>query len=462
MEVPLIFLQDSVQPIVARGIANAKAHDINVHHGVQNLASGDCALECMIDGISTRECFHEVLDGTPDFWRRKWFTEAENLAYAFYNAGMTEEDWRAEWNVLKESGQYEYNLGDLILPVIAHCTEKDILIFNTSLAAHAPIFVVEASLLSGRKANTEIPVILAYDQSHYESLVPDTDMDIEKSIELKRSFVDGKYSRIISDIPALMAHGTTVQKSYAKVVQENGGDKGGSEKLENALFSAVETNRNRQPGDIVDKSVKNTDSVKGHGVLKSRFKIKNKNRAVPGSSKHNENSKERCTDKHKQVKERLKGRIDSEDNAKSKAKSSSPPKKRYKGLENELSLYNRFDSLSDLQTEDEDVCVLDLEALKSKKKKERTDEQQARYCFLMKLQRNEKKKISMSRLREGRTSNEKAINQKKNTEAKARSRAQRTTEEKIAANKKNAEAMARSRAKETSAEEKKRKYPCLD
>ena len=86
MEVPLVFLQDSVQPIVARGIANAKAHDINVHHGVQNLASGDCALECMIDGISTREWFHEVLDGTPDFWRRKWFTEAENLAYAIYNA----------------------------------------------------------------------------------------------------------------------------------------------------------------------------------------------------------------------------------------------------------------------------------------------------------------------------------------------------------------------------------------
>ena len=160
MKVPMVFQLDNVQTIVEKGIANAKAHDINVHHGVQNLAGGDCALECMIDGISTRECFHEVLDGTPAFWRRKWFTEAENLAYAFCDAGMTEEDWRAEWNILKESGQYEYNLGDLILPVIAHCTKKDVLIFNTSQAAHSTIFVVEASLLNGRKANTEIPVLI--------------------------------------------------------------------------------------------------------------------------------------------------------------------------------------------------------------------------------------------------------------------------------------------------------------
>ena len=41
----------------------------------------------------------------------------------------------------------------------------------------------------------------------------------------------------------------------------------------------------------------------------------------------------------------------------------------------------------------------------------------------------------MSRLREGRSSDEKAATQKMNTEAKARSRAERTTEEKNAENK---------------------------
>ena len=59
---------------------------------------------------------------------------------------MEEDDWRAAWDVLKNSGEYEYVLGDLILPAVAHCTEKDILIFNTSPRAHSPIFSLEPDL----------------------------------------------------------------------------------------------------------------------------------------------------------------------------------------------------------------------------------------------------------------------------------------------------------------------------
>jgi hypothetical protein len=203
MEISLQNLSESVKPIVERGIANAKCHGIKLHPGVQNLASGDCALECMIDGISTRQCFEETFDGTPAFWRNKWFTEAEDLAFAFYDAGMTEDEWRAAWDILKISGQYEYVLGDLILPVIAHCTQKDVLIFNTSPRAHAPIFVVEASTLGQRLPNTEIPVVMAYDQSHFESLVPDTEEDIHKTIQLKKRFLEGHYHTGIADIPFL-------------------------------------------------------------------------------------------------------------------------------------------------------------------------------------------------------------------------------------------------------------------
>ena len=80
--------------MVNRGISNAKFHGINLHHGVQNLANGDCALECMIDGVNTRECFPENFDGTPAFWRKKWFTEAETLAFNFYDGGMSKENWK--------------------------------------------------------------------------------------------------------------------------------------------------------------------------------------------------------------------------------------------------------------------------------------------------------------------------------------------------------------------------------
>ena len=203
MESSLMNLKESVRPMVERGISNARSHGINVHHGVPNLADGDCAIESMIDGISTQSCFEEVYEGTPEFWRRKWFTEAEDLAFQYYDAGLNQDEWRAAWNILKNSKEYEYVLGDLILPTIAHCTKKDILVFNASPRAHSPIFVIEASSSGGNGANTEIPVILVYDYSHYESLVPDTEADIQKVVDLKKSFLDGLYEKRCIDIPVL-------------------------------------------------------------------------------------------------------------------------------------------------------------------------------------------------------------------------------------------------------------------
>ena len=99
MEVSFQNLRESVKPIIERGVANAKSHGINVHPGVENLASGDCAIECMIDGISTRKCFGQIYDGTPAYWRNKWFTEVEDLAFAFYDAGMHELQWRAQLGI---------------------------------------------------------------------------------------------------------------------------------------------------------------------------------------------------------------------------------------------------------------------------------------------------------------------------------------------------------------------------
>ena len=218
MEISLQNLRESVKPIIEKGIANAKSHGINLHPGVLNLANGDCALECMIDGINTRNCFEETYDGTPNDWRLKWFTEVEDLAFNFFDAGMSRDEWDKAWSVLKTSGAYEYVLGDLIIPSIAHCTRKDVLIFNTSPRAHSPIFVVEASTLGNRPANTDIPVIMAYDQSHYESLVPDTDDDILKTIALKKNYLEGKYERKNNDVPILREQIQEQNLTYAASV----------------------------------------------------------------------------------------------------------------------------------------------------------------------------------------------------------------------------------------------------
>ena len=122
-----------------------------------------------------------------------------NIIYDFL--GMSKLQWRDACAILKESGAYEYSLGDLVLPGIAHCTKKDVLIFNTSTSAHSPLYVVKASTF-GASPNTEIPICLAYDLSHYEMLVPETDIDIQKTIELKNKVLHNEYHSTFEELPA--------------------------------------------------------------------------------------------------------------------------------------------------------------------------------------------------------------------------------------------------------------------
>ena len=55
-------------------------------------------------------------------------TEVENKAYRDWNCGYSELEWLEEWHKLKNSRYYECKLGDLILPGVAHCIQKDVLI----------------------------------------------------------------------------------------------------------------------------------------------------------------------------------------------------------------------------------------------------------------------------------------------------------------------------------------------
>ena len=70
-----------------------------------------------------------------------------------------------------ESGAYERGVfGDLMLLAIACGTKKFILIFNTHLdSPHDPIYVCDPRKF-GVEPDSDIPIVLAYDLSHYESL----------------------------------------------------------------------------------------------------------------------------------------------------------------------------------------------------------------------------------------------------------------------------------------------------
>ena len=99
-----------------------------------------------------------------------------------------------------ESSNTNVVVGDFVLPGIAHCIRKNILIFNTSPNAACPVQVVPASNF-GRIANTNVSVCLAYYQSHYEPLVPSSSEDIAKTIFLATQVLDGSYNLRMKDIP---------------------------------------------------------------------------------------------------------------------------------------------------------------------------------------------------------------------------------------------------------------------
>ena len=199
-------VQESLKTMISIGIANAKSHDINVKPGIPNLALGDCAFETVCDQITSRDCFQERYDEhSPDHWRYVWMSEVQKIAYAQWNEGHSKEEWDESWEKLKQPQAYEHQLGDLVLPGIAHSTHKYILIFNTSPVAGKPIYVVPPTIFEGGYANTNIPVCLLYNQYHYESVIPVSQSDVQKTMDLAQSWMNNSYNKTNDDIPALVA-----------------------------------------------------------------------------------------------------------------------------------------------------------------------------------------------------------------------------------------------------------------
>ena len=109
MENYILGLSSSGKEMVNTAILNAKFHGIDLHHGVPNLSNGDCAIEAIADNISTRPEFFEVYNGGSEYNRRKWMEEAEELVFSYSGgSGMSEKAFREQWNILKQSGNYEY------------------------------------------------------------------------------------------------------------------------------------------------------------------------------------------------------------------------------------------------------------------------------------------------------------------------------------------------------------------
>ena len=201
--------------MLKRGIASGRKHGINLSPGKLNAASGNCAFEAAIYNVNERVCFEQKFPFSPDYYRRIWAVDMKNRTkndetWKIYS----DREWEAGWQEMMETGVYERGIfGDLMLLGISCGLRKRILIFNTHLdSPHDPIYVCDPCLF-GIEPDTEIPVVLAYNMSHYESLHPDTDFYAVKTISLVTQYMSGQYIFGRKDLPLLLTSDETTEKS---------------------------------------------------------------------------------------------------------------------------------------------------------------------------------------------------------------------------------------------------------
>ena len=193
--------------MIRRAVASAKRHGISVGQGTHNLADGNCAIESVLYNIKDRPCFTDSLPFSADYYRRLWVTDFNNRTVNDPTWNIySKQEWEEGWEEMMQSGVYERDLfGDLMMFSIACGVKKVLLIFNTNLdSPHDPIYVCDPRKF-GVQADTNVPVVLAYNMAHYESLHPLTPLDSQKTCVLVEQYLGGNYAYGKNDLPFLIS-----------------------------------------------------------------------------------------------------------------------------------------------------------------------------------------------------------------------------------------------------------------
>ena len=155
---------------------------------------------------------------------------------------FTPQQWQEGWNEMLVPGAYERGIfGDLMLPGIACGVRKILLIFNTNTnTPHDPIYIIDPSEFNV-SPDTNIPVILSYNMSHYESMEPLTHDDVQATIDLIKDYKNGQYKYKNEDLPFLLNTESTSQENQIEAKKNIGNEKNKTELffLGLSLFAAA-------------------------------------------------------------------------------------------------------------------------------------------------------------------------------------------------------------------------------
>ena len=193
---------------------------------VPNLARGDCLFEAVIYNINHRFAEKEKLLKNVQHYREEWCAELM-LLYgdtAHYPGFQHKEDWYAAWDRQLDPGQFnvdEYSVSDLVPAGLGHCVSKDILVFNVGQnSSISPVNVYPANIFNS-VPTSQIPILIVYDGNHYESLLPVSQTDIDRSIQLVNFIKNGTYNKQISTGYLHVTANEPKQKSLQNKIQEN-------------------------------------------------------------------------------------------------------------------------------------------------------------------------------------------------------------------------------------------------
>ena len=206
VDIPSAVLSGGPSLMVRRAVASGARHGIKLIPGRVNPALGDCSFEAPLFNVNDRNCFEDHFPMSVDYYRRIWCTDMENrLFQSNLNPGYSFDEWHMGWERVKESRIYEVDyFGDFILPAVACGLRKTILIFNTNVQQpRSPIDVINPTTYNV-SPDSQVPVVLCYNLSHYESLHPSDDIDIKKSIDLVKMLEEGRYDKTYHDLSNLV------------------------------------------------------------------------------------------------------------------------------------------------------------------------------------------------------------------------------------------------------------------
>ena len=213
--------------MISRAINSGRNHGIDLVPGRPNPGLGDYAFEAIIQNNNDRSCFQEKFLLPVNHYRGIWTTDMANRTIDGPWNTYSRNDWLEGWRQMQIPGTYERGIfGDLMLPGIACGIRKILLIFNTNEnSPHDPIYIVNPELFNVRP-DSIVPIVLAYNLSHYESLHQSTDYDIQATINLIIDYQEGRYQFKREDLPMLLSiekirdHNSTM-KSPAKKERED-------------------------------------------------------------------------------------------------------------------------------------------------------------------------------------------------------------------------------------------------